>query len=104
MTSTLTAFAPLPVQTINGHEIIICKNRATNVRYARMIKHSNRNIIRVPLDILGLAAGKDAWMRDVQFKCYDCRTPVAAKDAECQMCPACFEKAGEENAALDAGQ
>lgn len=55
----------------------------------------------VPVDLLPLAAGRDAWMREIRVKCVDCRKTVRAGDMECQLCPACYEKAEQENAEAD---
>lgn len=56
-----------------------------------------------PQEICHLAAGKDAWKRNILFRCADCRKRLPAHQMECGMCPECYDKAGEENAALDGG-
>lgn len=60
----------------------------------------------VPVGIAALAAGKDAWMRDVLIKCGDCQTKVRLGDTETDLClcRACVDKAEDENAKLDAGE
>jgi hypothetical protein len=80
------------------------KIKNTGVRFARFSffgRMSRRQTFSVPIEMLSLAAGDDAWMRGVEFACADCRKLVAAKDAECCMCAECYDKAGAENARLD---
>jgi hypothetical protein len=57
---------------------------------------------RVPAELLPLAAGKDAWMRDIQLRCAGCDSHHRAADmASGLYCPACVEAQEEENARLD---
>lgn len=56
----------------------------------------------LPAELLGLAAGKDAWMRRIMVRCSDCGKRVPAGEMECRMCDECYNRAGEENAKLDA--
>jgi hypothetical protein len=57
----------------------------------------------VPVEMLSLAAGRDAWMREVLVRCSDCKTVVKAGEMDCEMCNDCYEKAGEENRLQDEG-
>jgi len=54
----------------------------------------------VPVEIASLAAGKDAWMRQVLVKC-SCGTRCHVGEMECGICPACYEQAGIENEIAD---
>jgi NADH pyrophosphatase NudC (nudix superfamily) len=57
---------------------------------------------RVPAELLPLAAGKDAWMRDIRLQCSGCGQPQRAADMGSGLyCPACVEAQEEENARLD---
>lgn len=59
----------------------------------------------VPLDIAKLAAGPDAWMRQIPVECRECRCEFKLCDSDShEYCQGCFDKAGEENARLDAGE
>ncbi len=87
------------MQTIGNRIITIVKSK-TGERAARI--ESSGNTYHVPVELLSVAAGKDAWMRDILVKCKECRTEVKAGEIDCEMCQDCYEKAGEENAALDA--
>jgi len=58
----------------------------------------------VPLGMLSLAAGKDEWMRAIEFKCSCCERRMPARLMEAETCQACFEKAGDENERLDRGE
>lgn len=84
------------------HRIAICvgANGSAYNRAAVIDPQGARRI--VPVDLLPLAAGSDAWMREIRVKCVDCRKPVRAGDMECQLCPTCYEKAEQENEAQDA--
>ena len=87
------------MQIIGYCDITIVKSK-TGQRAARIIEFGKE--YHVPVELLSVAAGKDAWMRDILVKCKVCRTEVKAGDMDCEMCQDCYEKAGEENAALDA--
>lgn len=56
---------------------------------------------RVPVEMLSLAAGKDAWMREIEFECAGCGTPHSAAEMSTEYCPACVEAQEAENARLD---
>lgn len=88
-------------QTINGFTVSIMVHKSTGQRYADIQKAGQR--FDVPIEMLSLAAGKDAWMKEILVKCAECRTAVKAGEMECSMCPACYDKAGAENEALDNG-
>lgn len=55
----------------------------------------------VPVSLLGLGSGEDAWMRDVELPCLVCGLKFKAGEMENEFCPACFNRACEENEALD---
>jgi hypothetical protein len=55
----------------------------------------------IPLEIMALAAGKDAWMRDIQRKCECGKTYAIGHADSAEWCQECFDKAGEENAIAD---
>lgn len=59
--------------------------------------------LRVPLEIAGLAAGPDAWLRLVRVACRDCRVRIPLGELEQGFCPSCWGKVERDNEALDAG-
>lgn len=93
-TTNASAAMTAQVQKINGCEVRILKSKTNGMRAAEIKGRTGIRI--VPVDLLSLAAGRDAWMRDIEFKCADCRERLPAKDMECQMCPSCNEKAFAE--------
>lgn len=105
-TITATTTAPAKISTTNQQfpaftvSIMVSKK---GQRFAQ-IEPTGGRPYHVPTEMLGLAAGKDAWMRAILVKCTVCRTPAKAGDMECEMCPDCYDAAGEENARLDAGE
>ncbi len=92
-----------PPQRVNGHECRIVVKAGTDGRSngQRAVSIDGGRRI-VPLELACLAAGPDRWLRDVQARCLDCRKPVALGLMTVELCPACYDKAGEENAAQDA--
>ena len=90
----------MTTQRINNHDVTIVKSMSTGQRAAKIV--SATRTFYVPVELLSVAAGKDAWMRDILVACKECRTLVKAGDMDCEMCQDCYEKAGEENAASDA--
>lgn len=78
-----------------GQIVRLCMMRSTGERMAIMNDHG------YPVSLLGLAAGKDAWMRGIAVRCVDCRKRQPACEMECELCAACYEKAEQENAVLD---
>ncbi len=84
----------------------IMKSKSTGQRFARIsyfARMSRKPRALVPLDIIELAAGSDAWMRDIQFRCadVDCRSIHKASEMQNGYCPSCIEKAEQENAIAD---
>ena len=68
-----------------------------------MLVHATRT--PVPLDIAKLAAGPDAWMRQIPVECRECCCEFKLCDSDShEYCQKCFDEAGEENARLDAGE
>lgn len=86
------------VQTFGDRKVLIVKN-AHGERAAKIVE--NGQAYYVPVEILNIVTGKDAWMKDILVRCADCKVRVKARDMECEMCSSCYEKAGEENARLD---
>lgn len=60
-------------------------------------------VTQIPVDLLGLAAGKDAWMREIRFRCLGCHQPFKACEMEGQLCPKCLEETEAYNELLDRG-
>lgn len=91
-----TVFYP-NVQRIGHYQVRILKNKAG--QRAAEITPSSASARRfyVPVEMLSLAAGKDKWMRQIEFKCRDCRKPYPASKMECELCPDCYERAEQEN-------
>ncbi len=86
-----------PAQWVAGHLVRVIVKKGEESR------HGNRHALidgvqRVPVDILRIAAGRDAWMRQIQGRCLECKAYVAVGETECELCPICYEKAEEENA------
>jgi hypothetical protein len=83
------------VQNLNGHQVQIFKSKKTGERVAVI---DGNTACCIPLEILSLAAGKDAWMRGIEYKCNDCGERHPASAMECLLCPDCYEKMinGEE--------
>lgn len=77
-------------QTINGYRVQTMTHKPTGNRFVII----NGNLSRcVPLEIASLAAGKDAWMRDILAPCSDCKTHIKLGEMECNLCPDCYDKA-----------
>ena len=59
--------------------------------------------LAVPVEIAALAAGEDAWMRQIPVECAECLCEFKLCDSDsAEYCQGCFDKAGEENALIDA--
>lgn len=63
------------MQTIGKNTVVLMKHNITGERFAKI---NGRQI--VPLSICALAAGKDAWMRNITAKCCDCGTRLPVTD------------------------
>lgn len=81
--------------------VSIIRNQPSGERFA-LIRGGSQSV-QVPVDMLGLAAGKDAWMREIRFRCSGCREPFRASEMESQLCPRCLEETEAYNALLDRG-
>lgn len=93
---------PTSNQQIQGRVVTILRTK-TGMRVAHVTEHGVDSII--PVELLPLCSGKDAWMREIRVKCAACRKVIVAREMECgELCQECFEAAGEENARLDAGE
>ncbi len=100
-TSQAPATEKQVAQIIGTNSVRIVKSKSTGQRAAQIF-NPRKGIFYVPVELLSLAAGKDEWMRDIEYRCTNCREKHPARDMECEMCPQCFEKAGEENTESDA--
>lgn len=78
-----------------GQQVRVFTSKTTGQKFARLANYA------VSLDICGLSAGRDAWMRDILFRCTECKTRTTAGTLECGLCETCYDKAGEENAIAD---
>lgn len=87
----------------NGEQVVVVKNHATGER-GFCIMNTGKPIFVVPLGIAAAAAGSDAWMRDLTFKCQDCHTLTMAGGSDgTELCPNCYERSGLENEHSDNG-
>ncbi len=88
MTTTET---PTPVQSFGKYTVSIRRNAAGD-RAARITAGGGITDY-VPLELLALAAGKDLWMRKIQFKCKECRTLITADSTDGgEYCQECYDK------------
>jgi hypothetical protein len=83
---------------------VATKGPTAGTRYALILPDSGSNSHVVPVELLSLTAGRDAWMKNILVRCSVCRVPTKAGEMECNMCEGCYEEAGEENARLDRGE
>lgn len=88
------------IQTIGTTTVRVVRT-PQGERFAE-IQPKRRKSFHVPAELLPLAAGKDAWMRDIRLRCSGCGQPHKAADLGSGLyCPACVEEAERENAELD---
>jgi hypothetical protein len=91
-------------QHVQGNYVAIM-HRIRGDSRVRFAKIGLQNPYFIPVELLPLAAGKDAWMRDISVKCSGCRTPHRAGDMQAGYqdiaCQTCIDKAELENAELD---
>jgi hypothetical protein len=80
------------------------RSKVTGERYLLVNENTSR-ACAVPLDIARLAAGKDAWLRQVVVKCSYCDNlqPVGETESG-TCCQKCFDDAGRENELSDSGK
>ena len=89
-----------PPQIIAGHCVRVTRSKSTGQRFARIDEHHS-----IPLDLCALAAGKDAWMRQIVCRCSYCDTREQVGNMEQgPTCQKCFDAQGEENARLDGSE
>ena len=87
-------------QTIGTRTVRILRAK-DGTRFAEVMRQLGLTY-HVPAELLPLAAGKDAWMRDIRLRCSGCGQPHKAADLGSGLyCPACVEDAERENAELD---
>ena len=89
---------PLPPQRFGPYTARVVRSISTGERFIRSSGHAHP----IPLDIARLAAGPDAWLRQVVVKCSYCdnRQPVGETESG-TCCQKCYDEAGEENARAD---
>lgn len=75
-------------QNINGHLVQTFKNDASGNRWACL---DGVMSIRYPMQLCSLAAGKDAWMREILFRCPECKERKKAGEFSEVVCNDCFE-------------
>lgn len=99
--------APAPVkrpQCVAGHSVrILIRKGETGKGPGQRVAEIDGGRQFVPVELLPLTAGRDAWCREIAVRCLDCRKPTPAGEMECELCPTCYDKAGEENAEQDGG-
>jgi hypothetical protein len=78
-----------------GQNVAIFKSKSTGEHFAKVDGRA------IPKEICGLAAGRDAWMRDILFRCSDCRVRMPVGQMECNMCANCQSISDAEIAELD---
>lgn len=100
MENAPATLSPTAFQKFGDKVVTIVKKGPHGPRAAKITCPVN-GIYFVPIEILSMCVGKDAWMKDILVRCGDCRTVVKAADLDCDMCPDCYEKAGQENAEMD---
>ena len=94
---------PTGVQTFGTTTVRIMKSLIGGARFAE-IQPKGRPSYHVPIELLALAAGKDAWMRNIQVRCTECRKLHAADELNGGgYCPTCVEAQDDENMRLDEG-
>ena len=81
-------------QSIKGNSVSIVRDKAGN-RFAVI---NQRQMIA--LCLVELSAGKDAWMRGIEFKCSCCGVKHKASEMENEMCEDCVMDAYAENEEL----
>lgn len=97
-TESNAAGKPVLVQRYNGNTIRRGKT-ADGMRVFKIAK-ANGQSFGVPYDIARLAAGKDAWMRDLLGKC-DCGANFPMHESDVPYCAKCQAEAEHENAVSD---
>ena len=94
---------PTNIQTFGTTTVRITKSLIGGARFAE-IQPKGRPAYHVPIELLALAAGKDAWMRRIQVRCTECRKLHAADELNGGgYCPTCVDAQDEENMRLDEG-
>jgi hypothetical protein len=84
---------------VNGHQVRVGKRGGPNDGLA-LIDGS----MAVPLEVCSLAAGRDAWMRQIPVKCRECGAEFKLADSDSSdHCQDCMDRLGEENRIADGG-
>lgn len=93
------ANTPKPPQVFGRYTARVVKSISTGERFIKTNAHAHP----IPLDIARLAAGPDAWLRQVIVKCSYCDNRQPVGETECgTCCPSCYEEAEQENARANA--
>lgn len=96
--NTTTTTTPTKDQSIAGHTVSVMKRKDDPTMRCLRVTSPTGRVYGVPVGIAMLAAGKDAWMRDVKIKCRDCGNVVRIADLETEaMCAACYDKCDPDN-------
>lgn len=79
-------------QSVAGHSVrILCRVGANPKSPGERCAEID-GTRRVPVDILRLAAGPDAWMGDITVRCLDCGKRVSARELEsAEVCGPCYD-------------
>jgi len=87
---------------VGVRDLFVMRSKSTGDRFVQWIDKRGRKT-NVPMEIAALAAGRESWLRKVVCACKHCRTAVEVGAGDIAgVCNDCYEKAGDENAALDA--
>lgn len=87
--------APKPPQVFGRFQARVVRLRSTGERFIRTNVHTGL----IPLDIARLAAGRDAWLRQVIVKCSYCENRIPVGETESgTCCRACADECEAENA------
>jgi len=58
---------------------------------AIVIRAGSRRVL--PVDLLGIAVGRDAWLRGVKVPCAGCGALTSARDLSAStLCPTCYDR------------
>jgi hypothetical protein len=100
ITRELSAGSPVLVQRYGKFTVRRFRNTKTGERCFR-IERPDGAKYAVPYDIARLAAGRDAWMRDLLGRC-DCGKDFPMHESDVPFCAACQNEAELENEKLNA--
>ena len=83
---------PTRTITVQGHQVTIGGNKSVNRGLIKV------GLNAIPLEIAKLAAGEDAWMRQIPVECTNClcEFKLAESDSS-ELCPECYDSICAEN-------